>query len=111
MTAYLATALMAAQLAMNAQAAPPPSSFTVRITDPAVIRTAVKEALAGSHGQPIACLPSSRRTARSMPGFRSRYARLATPISFINSLTIRNFVGAVPPNNGMRADVADVKNH
>lgn len=51
MTAYLATALLAAQLAMSAQAAPPPSSLTARVTDPAVIRTAVKEALAGSTEQ------------------------------------------------------------
>jgi len=53
MTAYLATALLAAQLAMSAQAAPPPSSLTARVTDPTVIRTAVKEALAGSTEQPL----------------------------------------------------------
>jgi hypothetical protein len=56
MTAYLATALLAAQLAMDAPAtAPavaPATPLAARVSDPAVIRTAVKAALAGSSDHP-----------------------------------------------------------
>jgi hypothetical protein len=53
MTAYLATALLAAQLAMDASAAAPAvNPLAARVSDPAVIRTAVKAALAGSSDQP-----------------------------------------------------------
>lgn len=57
MTAYLATALLAAQLAMDASAAAPAvapavTPLAARVSDPAVIRTAVKIALAGSSNQP-----------------------------------------------------------
>lgn len=53
MTAYLATALLAAQLAMDASAAAPPvASLAARVSDPAVIRTAVKAALADGSDQP-----------------------------------------------------------
>jgi hypothetical protein len=51
--AYLATALLAAQLAMDAPApAPPAPSLSARVSDPAVIRAAVREALAARSQPP-----------------------------------------------------------
>ena len=53
MTTYLAMALLAAQLAMDASAAAPSvKPLAARVSDPAVIRTAVRAALAGSSDQP-----------------------------------------------------------
>lgn len=46
MLAYFTAALLAAQLAIDA--APPAAPLRVRVSDPAVIRTAVKAALAAS---------------------------------------------------------------